>query len=89
MKAEKTRHLIDSMLGKILNKDNHLSNMSILNAHLAASDREINQLEKLAMIGSSFMTLLEKEGSVYYDIAIDGCGMKVISTVDELLNFNK
>lgn len=53
MNAKHTKHLIDSMVDKILHRDNHLSNTSILNAHLAASDRELLELERLAEIGKA------------------------------------
>ena len=65
MKAEKTKHLIDSMVGKILNEDNHLKNTSILNAHLVASDKELLELERLAEIGAK----IEK---VFKDNKVEG-----------------
>ena len=67
MKAEKTKHLIDSMVGKILNEDDHLKNTSILNAHLAASDKELLELERLADIGRAFeKALKEKYGFINF-----------------------
>ena len=66
VKAEKTKHLIDSMVGKILNEDNHLKNTSILNAHLAASDKELLELERLAEIGKA-TEFAYKKGFLIHD----------------------
>ena len=60
MKAKNTKHLIDAMVGKIRNEDNHLSNLSILNAHLSACNRELLELERLAEIGKATEKALEK-----------------------------
>ena len=53
VKAKNTKHLIDAMVGKIRKEDDHLSNLSILNAHLEASDKELLELERLAEIGKA------------------------------------
>ena len=61
VKAKNTKHLIDAMVGKIRKEDDHLSNLSILNAHLAASDKELLELERLAEIGRAFEKALKEE----------------------------
>lgn len=60
MKAKNTKHLIDAMVGKIRKEDDHLSNLSILNAHLEASDKELLELERLAEIGKATEKAYEK-----------------------------
>ena len=66
MKAKNTKHLIDAMLGKIHKEDDHLNNLSILNAHLAASDKELLELERLAEIGKA-TEFAYKKGFLIHD----------------------
>ena len=66
MKAKNTKHLIDAMLGKIRKEDDHLNNLSILSAHLAASDKELLELERLAEIGKA-TEFAYKKGFLIHD----------------------
>lgn len=92
MRAEKTRHLINSMLDKIFHKDNHLSNLSILHAHLAASDKEMIELERLARIGMSaeeFGNEMKNdnrvEGNASFDVYVDTSIGQILDMLQDAL----
>lgn len=80
--TEKTKHLITALMGKAFYQDDHISNTSILNAHLAASDKELEELERLARIGAATVNAFEA------GLRIEDDEISLLESVEELLDWN-
>lgn len=86
MKAHKTRLLIDSLVSQMFNGGKRLSDINVLHAYISRSDKEIDELERLAEIGRATERLLddEIEGYMVSNRTIEGSNRLIDESIDSV-----